>query len=231
MDQSSPARSGVRDSDGARAAPAPRAPWRERRRRRILDAAAALFARLSFRKVNMDDVAAAATVGKATLYRYFPSKRDLYLAILDMALEDVARQLDAVLAGPGSAASQIEHMVALLVPALAGHLRDLRASDEGLALLADSKRRLLRARRQDITTRIERVLARGVGSGELRPIEPEFCAEILVGMIWAGSVAIAEPTGVAADRISSLLLYGALASPDQHPAPPPVNHQRRHASP
>lgn len=52
-------------------------------RRRILAAAEDLFARRNFDKVRMEDVAAAATVGKATVFRYFSSKDELYLKLLE----------------------------------------------------------------------------------------------------------------------------------------------------
>jgi AcrR family transcriptional regulator len=51
-------------------------------RRRILDAAYALFSRRGIRGVGVDEVIERAGVAKATLYRHFPSKDDLVLAFL-----------------------------------------------------------------------------------------------------------------------------------------------------
>ena len=48
---------------------------------RMLDAAARLFGAHRFHEVRMEDVAAAAEVGKGTLYRYFRDKEELYLAL------------------------------------------------------------------------------------------------------------------------------------------------------
>jgi AcrR family transcriptional regulator len=65
-------------------------------RRRLLDAAAALFAQRSFDKVKMEDVAAEAKTGKATIYRYFPTKDDLYLKLLeDIGQEYLGRLREA----------------------------------------------------------------------------------------------------------------------------------------
>jgi TetR/AcrR family transcriptional regulator len=61
---------------------APRLPA-EKRKAQILDAAAAAFSAASFRDTSTADIAAAAGVSEPTLYRYFPSKRSLYLAMLD----------------------------------------------------------------------------------------------------------------------------------------------------
>ena len=51
-------------------------------RRRILDAARIIFFRDGFVATNLDKVADHAGVAKGTLYRYFESKADLYVAVL-----------------------------------------------------------------------------------------------------------------------------------------------------
>ncbi|MBW2292163.1 MAG: TetR/AcrR family transcriptional regulator [Deltaproteobacteria bacterium] len=51
-------------------------------RRRILDAAREVFFREGFMLANLDEVATLAGVAKGTLYRYFESKADLYVAVL-----------------------------------------------------------------------------------------------------------------------------------------------------
>jgi AcrR family transcriptional regulator len=52
-------------------------------RRRVLDAAEALFARLGYEPTSMADVAERAGVGVGTLYHHFPDKRSLLLELID----------------------------------------------------------------------------------------------------------------------------------------------------
>jgi len=54
----------------------------DNKRQHITSVAAGLFASEPFHKVRLDDVAAAAGVGKGTLYVYFDSKEDLYFSII-----------------------------------------------------------------------------------------------------------------------------------------------------
>src|SRR5438874_797892 len=54
-----------------------------RNRRKILEAAQALFAERGVDQVSMDDVARAAQVGKGTLYRRFGDRASLAFALLD----------------------------------------------------------------------------------------------------------------------------------------------------
>lgn len=53
----------------------------QQRREQLLDTAAAMFAEKTYEDVVMEDIAAHAGVSRASLYHYFPGKRDLYAAI------------------------------------------------------------------------------------------------------------------------------------------------------
>jgi AcrR family transcriptional regulator len=79
-----------------------------RNRARILDAARSLFAERGVREVSLEEVARAAGVGKATLFRRFGDRGALFLALLD---EHERELQDAVLRGapplgPGASARQ-----------------------------------------------------------------------------------------------------------------------------
>ncbi|TDD65181.1 TetR/AcrR family transcriptional regulator [Actinomadura darangshiensis] len=68
-----------------------------RNRVKVLDAAAALFARHGVESVTMDAVAAEAGVGKGTLFRRFGDKAGLAVALLNERERDLQ---DAILSGP-----------------------------------------------------------------------------------------------------------------------------------
>jgi AcrR family transcriptional regulator len=57
----------------------------EDRRQEILDAAVRLFGERGYSDVSLSEIARAAGVTHALVHHYFGSKRDLYLAVLDMA--------------------------------------------------------------------------------------------------------------------------------------------------
>lgn len=56
---------------------------------RILSTAAALFAQFGYNGVSTREIAAAAEVSEVTIYRHYPRKRDLYLAVLSAELARV----------------------------------------------------------------------------------------------------------------------------------------------
>lgn len=71
---------------------------REARRAQVLAVAQDLFAREGFHHVSMDDIADRAEVSKPVLYRHFPSKLDLYLAVVDHRGQALVTAVDDALA-------------------------------------------------------------------------------------------------------------------------------------
>lgn len=63
---------------------------------RILHAAVELFTERDFHQVLMDDVAERADVGKGTVYRYFPTKEELYFATIFEGWDRLGKELEAV---------------------------------------------------------------------------------------------------------------------------------------
>lgn len=70
----------------------------EARREAVLAAGLNAFAEVGFAAATMDDIARRAGITKAVVYDHFPSKRALYLAVLererDAVLDHVRRRLD-----------------------------------------------------------------------------------------------------------------------------------------
>jgi AcrR family transcriptional regulator len=60
---------------------------RDQRRVQLLDAANEVFTTKGYHAAAMDDIAEAAGVSKPVLYQHFPSKLDLYLALLDSSCD------------------------------------------------------------------------------------------------------------------------------------------------
>ncbi|GAA3395754.1 TetR/AcrR family transcriptional regulator [Cryptosporangium minutisporangium] len=106
-------------------APVPERADAARNRRRVLDAAARLHAERGIAGLNMDDVAAAAGVGKGTVYRRFVDKAGLAGALLD----DRGRQLhERLLHGPpplGPGAPGEERLVAFVAAYVEHTVRSL----------------------------------------------------------------------------------------------------------
>lgn len=62
---------------------------RSARREQLLEAAQEVFVALGYHASAMDDIADRAGVSKPVLYQHFPSKLELYLALLDRAIDSL----------------------------------------------------------------------------------------------------------------------------------------------
>jgi AcrR family transcriptional regulator len=171
----------------------------------ILEAAAHVLA--ADADASLDDVAHAADVGRATLYRHFPSREALLAALHAEAVEEMGRRLAEAGLDRVTVPEALERIV--------------RA-----ALIVGDRYRVLRQerRRPDDRARIEEVLGRpilavfrrGRESGALRPDVPEEILLALFGglleqgaeLVSSGSASVDDTTG----WVSALLLDGIRAA-------------------
>jgi AcrR family transcriptional regulator len=75
-------------------------PRDEKRRASILSAAAGAFAERGFAGTSMDDVAVAAGITRLVVYRHFPSKDALYIAVLERVSHRLAEEFAKEIATP-----------------------------------------------------------------------------------------------------------------------------------
>ena len=71
---------------------------RDERRAQLLLVAREVFVAAGYHAAGMDDIADAAGISKPVLYQHFPSKLDLYLALLDEATDTLQAELERAVA-------------------------------------------------------------------------------------------------------------------------------------
>jgi TetR/AcrR family transcriptional regulator, mexCD-oprJ operon repressor len=182
--------------------PASRHPLQQRVAAAILDGAARIFA-LQGEQASMNDVAAAAGVARATVYRYFPN-RD---ALLDALAAEAVGAVETRLSSARVDEVAPEEGIARVVRALVG--------------LGDSFVLLARARARSDPERLERVLTqplrrlfeRAQADGEIRDdITSARLTDALIGLVVGGltstpSLGVDDMTAT----ITGLFLDGARA--------------------
>jgi len=152
-------------------------------REKILATATLIFARRDYHEVLMDDVARESGVAKGTLYRYFPSKRALYIGVMFEGIDRLHDALRAAVAGSGDPVRKLARFVSALLQhfwdqrfffALI-HRNEYRADDP------DSRE--WERRRAQISGLAQHLVEEAMAVGELRRIEPRIAAEMLLGML------------------------------------------------
>lgn len=184
-------------------------PRSDRLHRAILDAARELLIAQGFADLRLEHVAARAHVGKATLYRRWPSKEALALELLlDLAAPHI------VIAETGDTRAELlaavtNAMQALTDTAFGPVMRALLSQIAINPALGDPFRAsVVQARRDEVA----RVLTRGVRRGDLRPdIDYEVATELLVGPVYVRLMFGGALTPAFAERVVDAVLHGYAA--------------------
>jgi TetR/AcrR family transcriptional repressor of mexCD-oprJ operon len=153
--------------------PAPRQALQQRVVAAILDGAAQIFA-LQGDHASMNDVAEAAGVARATVYRYFPNRDALLGELAQTAASDVDARLAAARIDEVEPEEGITRAVRALVDV-----------GDSFVLLTRERRRSDPARfEREFTQRVSQVFERGQASGDVRDdIASARLTESLVGLI------------------------------------------------
>ena len=189
-----------------------------------------MFAERGYAATRLEDVARAAGVSKGTLYLYYPSKEDLFKAVVRDSIVDWLERVRQV--------SADEHQTRLAI--LQGFLREfwLRVVDPRLSsilkiVVAESTNfpEMTRFFETEVVVPhlewLTVLIEAGMESGEFPPVDAPTCARLWISSpvlkaIWIHSF---EPVSAAEQRVSVQTLIdahlGMVAASLRRPLPPP----------
>jgi AcrR family transcriptional regulator len=179
---------------------------------RIIQAASDLMLRRGFDRMTVDDVASAAGVGKATVYRRWPSKEDLAVAAMEALYTDEIPEPDT-----GSIVDDLRasfHSTLLFVNTPEGLAYLLTAITE--AVRDERIAAIYRAAIERAEAKGRRMYERAIERGEVRPdIDLDYCVQWLGGLLAARRITNRPmPTVDEADSLVDMVLKGILVDRD-----------------
>jgi AcrR family transcriptional regulator len=175
--------------------PRRRARRKEARPAEIVEAALRLFADRGFAATKLEDVATAAGIGKGTIYLYFPTKEDLFRAVVRQAVLPNVEAVIALSQDPDRSAADILRAVAERFLLLLD--TDLTAIPKLVIAESGNFPALARFYAEEVVLKgmalIRGILAHGIERGEFRPIDldsalPLFSAPLMVLLLWKHSL-------------------------------------------
>lgn len=190
----------------------------EARREEILEAAERLFSHQGFFKTSMAEIAESAAFAIGTIYKLFPSKEAIYIALIESKMEEFDRLLESDLVVQEGVIAKLEAIIRLKL-AFADRNRDFFkvyvsewSGFEWTIKSAFGER--VWKRYLDQLALVADLIRTGIEEKQLRPIEPEAAAAALHGMlnstIYLG-ILQASPPGALVNRyepIRNLFLHG-----------------------
>ena len=181
---------------------APKQALQQRVSAAILDAAARILAARA-EQASMSDVAAAAGVARATVYRYFPNRQALLDALAELAVADAAARLASARIDEVAPEEGVRRAVRAL----------LEVGDYFLVVARERVRPDPDEFERSIAAPVRRLFERGQATGAIRDDVPtSWLAESLVGLVvsvLAASPVLGREDTIAA--ITSIFLDGARA--------------------
>ena len=170
------------DTQEARPAARPQRADARRNQGALLDAAAAVFV-TSGVEAPLRDIAARANVGTATIYRHFPTRADLIIAVYRHQVETLAETGAALLASSDGPYAALKQWIRLFY--------DFVITKQGLAAVLQSDDPCYDPLHSYFLDRLEPVCAEllhaAAGSGEIHPGQDAYELMRGVGSICAGA--------------------------------------------
>ena len=202
--------------------PVPDAPRRTRRKEarpgELLDAARALFVEKGFAATRVEEVAARAGVSKGTLFLYFPSKEELFKAVVhENAGRHVADAFREMAGFTGSSAELLREFVRRWwtqyggTPA-AGLTKLMVSEAANFPELAQYYQDEVVGPSHEL---LRRVVQRGIDSGEFRPVDVPPLVHLIIAPLvqmvtWRYSLAPCCPSAQQIDPVALLELHAEM---------------------
>ena len=152
----------------------------------ILAAARRVFARRGFSDATVDEIATAAGIAKGTVYLYFPSKKDIYLAALKEGLVELRERTRLNMREAAGIRAKLRSFIATRIgyaEANRDFIHIYHAEISNLPKSAagfDDEFRQLYLQQANL---LEAELRAAVKRGEIRPIRTDFAAFLIYDMV------------------------------------------------
>jgi AcrR family transcriptional regulator len=167
----------------------------------VIDAALACFAERGFAATKLDDIAAKAGVSKGTVYLYFPSKEELFKAVVRESLLPNIARAETMIEDPAMpAADQLRGLLQFMIGRMAS--TPVGIIPKLIVTEANNFPDIARFYLDNVVLRgfalVGRVLTRGIERGEFRKVDvphTTFCviAPVLLTALWRHSLGRFEP--------------------------------------
>jgi TetR/AcrR family fatty acid metabolism transcriptional regulator len=156
---------------------------KELTRERILEAAERLFAEKGFHETAMDEIVRASKVSKGGVYFHFPSKEELFFALLDKLADALQREVQREITRRRGAVAKIQGALEVVLRTLTSqrHLAQIiLRQGHGLGPSFERKRLEIYSR---FARLIKENLDEALAEGSIPPINTEITAYAWLGAI------------------------------------------------
>jgi AcrR family transcriptional regulator len=154
------------------------------RREEILDAATELFAEQGYSDTVTQGLVEKLQVGKGTLYRYFPSKRELFLAAADRVMRRLSERVDSALVGVDDPLERVARAVRAHLSFFAEHPQYVELLIQERAQFKDRTTPTYFVHRNNRVGRWREMYRSLIAEGRVREIPAERISDVLSDLVY-----------------------------------------------
>jgi AcrR family transcriptional regulator len=204
--------------------PADEALWASRREE-ILEAAVRLFARHGYADTDTQLLADELGVGKGTLYRYFPSKRDLFLAAADRVMRRLRECIDAAITGVEDPLDQVAAAIRAYLAFFADNPDFVELLIQERAQFKDRQKPTYFQHREANIERWRDLYRSLIAQGRLRDMPAERITDVLSDLVYGTMftnyfTGRRKPVEAQAQEILDVVFLGILSDSERRGRPP-----------
>lgn len=152
-------------------------------KRRILEAAADVFADKGYYGAAVDDIVRASDTSKGSFYHFFPSKQGIFLALVDHMYSVLLRRVEAAIEEEQGALSKVDAALRTVLSEFSRHRRLAKIMLIEAAGLGHAFNDKLFELHAGFAELIKRYLDRAVAEGSIPPLDTEIAAYAWLGAI------------------------------------------------
>jgi uroporphyrinogen III methyltransferase/synthase len=157
---------------------------RERKREKILEAAAELFSTKHYHEVMMDDVARLISVAKGTVYNYFTSKEELYFTIMHTRMENLLSLLKQKIESEQNSIDALRAFVIHLYMFMMKHRKFFLIYQRETLNKQNSFCEDMLSLEKQMKQMILQIISRGEKEKVFRKVDEEFAISLIFGSIY-----------------------------------------------
>jgi AcrR family transcriptional regulator len=190
------------------------------RREEILEMATQLFADQGFSDAVTQVLADRLQIGKGTLYRHFPSKRELFLAAADRVMVKLNDRIESSIIGIDDGLERVAKAIATYLAFFAENPSFVELIIQERANFRDRKRPTYFEHRERTVHRWRQLYRTLIAEGRVREMPVEQISDVMSGAIY-GTMFInyftgqTRPSDVQAHEIVDVVFRGILSEPER----------------
>lgn len=188
----------------------------KKRRSEILEAAKAIFSSAGLHKADMNEIAKRANIAKGTVYLYFPSKKDLFIAVIQDGLESLSHKIREEVENIDDSVGKIKKAISTYMLFFKDHQALYRILLQPDLELIDGIAETMKDVKLSKLPQIAETIKKGIEKGQIRKVDEETVSYMILGMIdlvlyqWLSNNGEEEQIEKKIEQINEVLFKGIL---------------------